>query len=178
VIRIGGNPTDRDSFGSVGLLEGRLMWRGPKDLKSADYSVDRLVTRERPLSTESRRSQSFGHNYIDFIATMARWPGRARAAAAGCRMAGARFGMGPVRGHCGRRRRILFPMSLLVALRILVRLDRSRRPAFPGPSWSGGAWKGANIIFDFFLSAPVQLSASIAGLILVGIYVWVRTATR
>lgn len=103
------------------------MWRGPKDLKSADYSVDRLVTRERPLSTESRRSQSFGHNYIDFIATMARWPGRARAAAAGCRMAGARFGMGPVRGHCGRRRRILFPMSLLVALRILVRLDRSRR---------------------------------------------------
>jgi len=43
---------------------------------------------------------------------------------------------------------------------------------------TGGAWKGANIIFDFFLSAPVQLSASIAGLILVGIYVWVRTATR
>jgi hypothetical protein len=51
-------------------------------------------------------------------------------------------------------------------------------PAFPGPSWSGGAWKGANVIFDFFLSAPIQLSASIAGLVLVGIYVWVRAATR
>lgn len=51
-------------------------------------------------------------------------------------------------------------------------------PAFPGPSWSGGAWKGANAIFDYFLSAPIQLSASIAGLILVAIYVWVRAATR
>src|SRR5580765_3725203 len=51
-------------------------------------------------------------------------------------------------------------------------------PAFPGPSWSGGAWKGTSAIFDFFLSAPIQLSASIAGLVLVGIYVWVRAATR
>jgi hypothetical protein len=51
-------------------------------------------------------------------------------------------------------------------------------PAFPGRSWSGGAWKGANIIFDFFLSAPVQLSVSIAGLVLVAIYVWVRMASR
>ena len=51
-------------------------------------------------------------------------------------------------------------------------------PHFPGPAWSAGAWKGANTIFDFFLSAPIQLSASIAGLVLVVIYVWVQTATR
>jgi hypothetical protein len=51
-------------------------------------------------------------------------------------------------------------------------------PTFPGPSWSGGAWKGANAIFDYFLSAPIQLSASIAGVILVAIYVFVRAATR
>jgi len=51
-------------------------------------------------------------------------------------------------------------------------------PRFPGPSWTGGAWKGANVIFDLFLSAPVQLSVSIAGFVLVAIYVWVRTASR
>ena len=51
-------------------------------------------------------------------------------------------------------------------------------PAFPGRSWSGGSWKGANIVFDFFLSAPIQLSVSIAGFVLVAIYIWVRSATR
>ena len=51
-------------------------------------------------------------------------------------------------------------------------------PAFPGPSWSGGTWKGADAIFENFLSAPVQLSASTAGLILVAIYLWVRSSSR
>jgi len=46
---------------------------------------------------------------------------------------------------------------------------------FRDPFWSGGAWKGANIAVDFFLSAPIQLSASIAGLVLVGIYILVRS---
>jgi len=49
---------------------------------------------------------------------------------------------------------------------------------FPGAGWSDGSWKGANAFFDLFFSAPVQLSASITGLILVTLYIWVRSAGR
>src|SRR5258708_26480463 len=51
-------------------------------------------------------------------------------------------------------------------------------PKFPGAGWSDGSWKGANASFDLFLSAPVQLSVSIAGFILVALYIWVRSARR
>lgn len=51
-------------------------------------------------------------------------------------------------------------------------------PSFPGHGWPNGSWKGAQATFDLFLSAPVQLSASIAGLILIAIYIWVRTLSR
>jgi hypothetical protein len=51
-------------------------------------------------------------------------------------------------------------------------------PRFPGAGWSDGSWKGANSLFDLFFSAPVQLSASIAGLILVALYIWVRSPAR
>lgn len=51
-------------------------------------------------------------------------------------------------------------------------------PSFPGPSWSGGSWKGVQAIFDLIVTAPVQLFASITGLILVVLYVWVRSQSR
>lgn len=51
-------------------------------------------------------------------------------------------------------------------------------PGFPGSGWSDGSWKGANALFDLFLSAPVQLSASVTGFILVALYIWVRSAGR
>ena len=51
-------------------------------------------------------------------------------------------------------------------------------PKFPGAGWSGGSWKGANALFDLFLSAPVQLFASVTGFILVALYIWVRSAGR
>jgi len=51
-------------------------------------------------------------------------------------------------------------------------------PKFPGTGWSNGSWKGVNTFFDLFFSAPVQLSASITGLILVALYIWVRSANR
>jgi hypothetical protein len=47
-------------------------------------------------------------------------------------------------------------------------------PRFPGQSWAGGPWKGVQAIFDLIVTAPVQLFASITGLILVVLYVWVR----
>jgi hypothetical protein len=51
-------------------------------------------------------------------------------------------------------------------------------PKFPGAGWPDGSWRGANALFDLFLSAPVQLSASIAGFILVALYVWLRSSAR
>ena len=51
-------------------------------------------------------------------------------------------------------------------------------PKFPGTDWSNGSWKGANTFFDLFFSAPVQLSASITGLILVALYIGVRSSVR
>ena len=51
-------------------------------------------------------------------------------------------------------------------------------PKFPGNGWATGAWKGANATFDLFLSAPVQLAASITGFILVALYVLVRSSAR
>jgi hypothetical protein len=49
---------------------------------------------------------------------------------------------------------------------------------FSGASWSDGSWKGANALFDLFLSAPVQLAASITGFVLVALYVFVRSMGR
>lgn len=51
-------------------------------------------------------------------------------------------------------------------------------PAFPGSNWSGGPWKGVGALLDLILAAPVQLFASITGLTLVALYVWVRSLTR
>jgi hypothetical protein len=51
-------------------------------------------------------------------------------------------------------------------------------PKFPGHGWAAGSWKGANATFDLFLSAPVQLSASVTGFILVAVYIWVRSLGR
>ncbi|SRR5260221_3590645 len=49
---------------------------------------------------------------------------------------------------------------------------------FPGAGWSAGSWKGADALFDLFVSAPVQLSASIAGFVLIALYIWVRSSAR
>ena len=51
-------------------------------------------------------------------------------------------------------------------------------PRFPGSSWSGGPWKGMQAFFDLIVTAPVQLFASVTGLILVVLYVWVRSPSR
>ena len=51
-------------------------------------------------------------------------------------------------------------------------------PRFPGQGWSVGPWKGLQAIFDLIVTAPVQLFASITGLILVVLYVWVRSLKR
>lgn len=52
------------------------------------------------------------------------------------------------------------------------------RPPFPGPSWSGGPWKGTQAFFDLIVAVPVQLAASVAGLILVAIYIAARSSGR
>ena len=51
-------------------------------------------------------------------------------------------------------------------------------PHFPGQGWSDGSWKGVQSIFDLIVTAPVQLFASITGLMLVSLYVWVRSSSR
>ena len=51
-------------------------------------------------------------------------------------------------------------------------------PRFPGPGWSGGPWKGVQAIFDLIVTAPVQLFASVTGLILVVLYVLVRRSNN
>ena len=51
-------------------------------------------------------------------------------------------------------------------------------PKFPGTGWSDGSWKGATSFFDLFFSAPVQLSASVTGFILVALYIWLRSSGR
>jgi hypothetical protein len=51
-------------------------------------------------------------------------------------------------------------------------------PKFTGAGWPEGSWKGANALFDLFLSAPVQLCASIAGFVLIALYIWVRSSAR
>ena len=51
-------------------------------------------------------------------------------------------------------------------------------PKFPGTGWNDDSWKGANALFDLFLSAPAQLFASVTGFILIALYIWVRSSGR
>ena len=51
-------------------------------------------------------------------------------------------------------------------------------PHFPGQGWTGGSWKGVQAIFDLIVTAPVQLFASVTGLLLVILYIWVRSSSR
>lgn len=51
-------------------------------------------------------------------------------------------------------------------------------PRFPGHGWSSGSWKGMQAILDLIVTAPVQLFASVTGLILIVLYVWLRSSSR